>query len=67
MLFTTKKRGATPATPHQIRMHQEERQRKYGLAGRESVLCQPEMPNNWQPLSNNERYQMWVAKKGEAA
>jgi len=70
MLFIGKKRGATPEPSQaKIRAHQAWRAEACGLNGptQPAVLCEPEMPNNWQPINNNARYQQWVQRKGEAA
>lgn len=65
-MFTKKKRGATPATPAEIRAHQE-RRRRFCKSAQPAVLCDAELPSSWQPLSNNARYQMWMQRKGVAA
>ena len=65
-----KKRGATPEPSQaKIRAHQAWRREAFGLNApvQPDVLCQPEMPNNWQPINNNARYQQYMIKKGEAA
>ena len=59
MLFTTKIRGATPATPHQAR---KQRNRKQPV-----VLCNPVMPESWEPAEDAEHYQKWIQRKGVAA
>ena len=65
MLFK-KTHGATPATPAEIRAHQE-RRRRFCKPAQPAVLCDAELPSSWQPLSNNERYQQWMQRKGKAA
>jgi len=68
MLFK-KPHGATPE-PDQAKIlaFQERRAAKCKLdRAQPTVLCDAEMPSNWQPLSNNARYQQWMQRKGVAA
>jgi len=68
MLFK-KPHGATPEPDQaKIREFQERRAAKCNLdRAQPTVLCDAEMPSNWQPLSNNARYQQWMQRKWVAA
>ena len=68
MLFK-KPHGATPEPDQaKIRAFQDRRAAKCNLARTQpKVLCSAELPSSWQPLSNNERYQQWMQRKGVAA
>ena len=68
MLFK-KPHGATPE-PDRVKIldWQDERRRKHSLDNAQpAVLCDAELPSSWQSLSNNERYQQWMQRKGVAA
>lgn len=68
-MFSKKQHGATPEPDMvKLRAHQLRRQRRLKLAGATGqVLCETKLPESWEPLSNNDRYQMWRMRKGAMA